>query len=215
MKDKVYVVSVARDVPQEEYRQYINPMKTRRYGKLLKRALVNALKCIKESGIANPDAIINGTAMGCLEESEFLLNGLYSDGEDVSMPTHFMQSTHNTIASLIGIYTGSHGYNSTFSHRKISFELSMLDAFLRLRSGIIQTALVCVNDEITDGLQSLLDATSLVSGIASDRSVAVMLVNGDFLESSPSMKPLVEIEDVIITHVRGGEDTAEIKYKKI
>lgn len=123
MENRVFMVSRVDHVDEAEYRHYINPMKTRRYGRLLKRALVTAIKVIQDSGIGHPDAIINGTALGCLSESEKLLDALVEEGENASQPTHFMQSTHNTVASLIGIYTHTHGYNCTYSHRKISLRV--------------------------------------------------------------------------------------------
>lgn len=206
MENRVYVIAIVKDVRQEEYRSYINPIKTRRYGRLLKRALVTALKAMKKSGIEHPDAIINGTALGCWEESEYILNGLAEEDETVSMPTHFMQSTHNTVATMIGIYTKSHGYNCTYSHRKVSFEMAMLDAFLQMKSGKINNALVCANDEITPKLQDMLDQIGLKDGVATDRSISAML-------STNPEHAIYEIEDVIIRHVPGQEDTAKIKYK--
>ena len=35
MENKVYVIGRAENVPEEEYRRYLNPMKTRRYGRLV------------------------------------------------------------------------------------------------------------------------------------------------------------------------------------
>lgn len=217
MENKVYVIGRAENVPEEEYRRYLNPMKTRRYGRLLKRALATALKVIGETGVEHPDAIINGTALGCLEETEYLLNGLALEGEEVSMPTHFMQSTHNTVASLIGIYTHTHGYNCTYSHRKISFECAMQDAFIQMKVGKIRTALVCANDELPPGVKKifndlgfgkeLVDGNSIpMVGVATDRSVAVML------STVPGEHPLAEITAIEIWHGVGKEDTAEIKY---
>ena len=43
-------------------------------------------------------------------------------GENCLKPSLFMQSTHNTIGSLIGIVLKCHGYNNTYSHEGISFE---------------------------------------------------------------------------------------------
>ena len=201
---RVYVTAVVSDVPEEEYRQWLNPMKARRYGKLLKRALVTALKCMAESGIAQPDAIINGTAMGCLENSVRLLDGMVAEGEDVSMPTNFMQSTHNTIASLIGIHTGNHGYNSTYSHGRISFECALHDAFVQLKSGRIKTALVCANDEIPDSLVENIDSEALSSSAAQDCAVAWMLT------TEKSDKVLFELTDIVLTHRKGAPDEAEV-----
>ena len=106
--NKVFVTAIVKDVPAEEYGHYLPPMKARRMGKLQKRALVTALKAMEISGVGEPDAILNGTAMGCMENTVQMLCGLASEGEEVNMPTCFMQSTHNTVASMIAIYTKNH-----------------------------------------------------------------------------------------------------------
>ena len=208
LTSRVFVTAMVSDVPEEEYKQYLHPMKARRYGKLLKRALVTALKCMVESGIAKPDAIINGTAMGCLENSVKLLDGMVEEGESVSMPTNFMQSTHNTIASLIGIHTGNHGYNSTYSHGRISFECALHDAFLQLKSGKIRTALVCQNDEIPPSLQEKIDSEALCASAAQDVAVAWMLT------TEQSDKVLFELTDTSICHRKGQPDEATMISKE-
>lgn len=208
MENNVYVIAEVDNVSETEYREYLNPIKTRRYGRLLKRALVSAMKAIKISGIGQPDAIINGTALGCVENSERLLTALSVEGESVSMPTNFMQSTHNTIASLIGMYTHNHGYNCTYSHKNISFESGMLDAYMQIKLGKIKTALVCANDEITQDLHSKADKVGLKSDVK-DRSYAVVL------SSEKIDKAYKMIEDIKISHDRINGDTAEIIYSKI
>ena len=204
----MYVIAEVDNVSETEYREYLNPIKTRRYGRLLKRALVSAMKAIKISGIGQPDAIINGTALGCVENSERLLTALSVEGESVSMPTNFMQSTHNTIASLIGMYTHNHGYNCTYSHKNISFESGMLDAYMQIKLGKIKTALVCANDEITQDLHSKADKVGFKSTVK-DRSYAVVL------SSEKTDKAYKMIEDIRIGHDRINGDTAEIIYSKI
>ena len=205
--NKVYVTAIVKDVPAEEYGHYLPPMKARRMGKLQKRALVTALKAMEISGIGKPDAILNGTAMGCMENTVQMLNGMAAEGEAVNMPTCFMQSTHNTVASMIAIYTKNHGYNTTYSHRTISFELALQDAFLRLRAGLARTALVCVNDELTE-LQ-LQQPRFFGQLEVHDRSEAWML------SVEPGDHPLYELENVKIIHQKGSEDRAEIQIKPL
>ena len=200
--NKVFVTAIVKDVPAEEYSRYIPPMKARRMGKLQKRALVTALKAMEISGIGEPDAILNGTAMGCMENTVQMLNGLAAEGEAMNMPTCFMQSTHNTVASMIAIYTKNHGYNTTYSHRTVSFELALQDAFLRLRTGRLRTALVCANDELTE-LQ-LQHPTFFGQLEVRDRSEAWML------SVEPVEHPIYEIENVRVIHQKGMEDRAEI-----
>lgn len=205
--NRVYVTAIVKDVPAEEYSRYLPPMKARRMGKLQKRALVTALKAMEISGIGEPDAILNGTAMGCMENTVQMLNGLAAEGEAMNMPTCFMQSTHNTVASMMAIYTKNHGYNNTYSHRTISFELALQDAFLRLRTGRLRTALVCANDELTE-LQ-LHNPTFFGQLEILDRSEAWML------SVEPGGNPLYEIENVRVIHQKGAEDRAEIIKKTL
>lgn len=205
--NRVYVTAIVSDVPAEEYVHYLPPMKARRMGKLQKRALVTALKAMKISGVGEPDAILNGTAMGCMENTVQLLNGLQAEGEEVNMPTCFMQSTHNTVASMIAIYTKNHGYNTTYSHRTISFELALQDALLRLRAGRIRTALVCANDELTE-LQ-LQQPRFFGQLEVLDRSEAWML------SVEPGEHPIYELENVQIIHKKGQEDHAIIHKKPL
>ena len=201
--NKVYVTAIVKDVPLEEYGQYLPPMKARRMGKLQKRALVTALKAMEASGIMMPDAIINGTAMGCMENTVQMLDGLMKEGEQMNMPTCFMQSTHNTVASMIAIYTKNHGYNTTYSHRTISFELALQDALLRLRTGLLRTALVCVNDELTELQQQQPRFFGQLEVL--DRSEAWML------SVEPGDHPIYEIENVKIIHQKCMEDRAVIQ----
>ena len=205
--NKVFVTAIVKDVPPEEYGRYIPPMKARRMGRLLKRALATALKAMESSGIEKPDAILNGTAMGCMEHTLQLLNGLSAEGESVSMPTAFMQSTHNTVATQIAIFTGNHGYNTTYSHRNVSFELALQDAFLRLRAGRLRTALVCANDELTELQRQQPRFFGQLE--VQDRSEAWML------SIEPGEHPLYELENVRIIHQKGAEDRAEIIKKQL
>ena len=197
------MTAIVKDVPLEEYGQYLPPMKARRMGKLQKRALVTALKAMEASGIMMPDAIINGTAMGCMENTVQMLDGLMKEGEQMNMPTCFMQSTHNTVASMIAIYTKNHGYNTTYSHRTISFELALQDALLRLQTGLLRTALVCVNDELTELQQQQPRFFGQLEVL--DRSEAWML------SVEPGDHPIYEIENVKIIHQKGMEDRAVIQ----
>jgi hypothetical protein len=160
------------------FKEYLQPNQARRLGKLLGRALITSLEVIKETNINNPDSIINGTGLGCVENTELFLNALTFEGEQFLKPTYFMQSTHNTISSLIGIQTISHGYNATYAHKSVSFDYALLDAYLQFNLGKINTALVCGNDEITQSYFSLLKKIGFVginSEIASEASVSVML----------------------------------------
>jgi len=164
------------------YKQYFTPNEARRLGKILKRAMLVSREVMKESDVANPDAIITGTGLGCIENTEIFLDKLVREGEELLNPTHFMQSTHNTISSLVAIDAKCHGYNSTYAHKGISFECALQDAFLQMQSGKIQTALVGAYDEMTSDYFILLKKAGYLGKpnqtFAGETAVAMMLSRG-------------------------------------
>ena len=115
-------VEITSEEALSEIRNYVKPLEARRMGKIMKSSLLSSLKAMEQAGIEKPDAIITATALGCLENSERLLNQLQEEGEVMLKPTYFMQSTHNTIGSGIAIFTKCHGYNVTYTHGKDSLE---------------------------------------------------------------------------------------------
>lgn len=161
------------------FRQWLSPLESRRMGSILKRAIVTSQQVMDSSGILQPDAVITGTGLGCIDSTEQFLSQLNAQGEQMLKPTCFMQSTHNTISSLIAIHHRLHGYNTTYSHGSLSFESALMDAFIQLRLGDIDTALVTGNDELTPTYYRILQRAGLLGQpgqvTASEASVAMML----------------------------------------
>ena len=149
--NKVYIQTVVTLPAQDpDFRQFIPPMQARRMGRLLKRSLVSAKQALAEAGVEMPDAVICGTAHGCMETSIRVMQSLREQGEGSISPTDFMQSTHNTIASTVAIQLGCHGYNCTYSQGPDSLANALLDAWLLISAGDIETALVLAADENTE-----------------------------------------------------------------
>lgn len=149
-------VEISSTEELSEINKYIKPLEARRMGNLVKSSLLSSLKALEMSGIDVPDAIITGTAWGCVENSEHLLEQLASEGEVMLKPTYFMQSTHNTLSSSIAIRLHAHGYNVTYTQGRKSLDWSMQDAMLLLRSGQCKTVLVGCHDESTPALRELM-----------------------------------------------------------
>lgn len=141
---------------EPDFKQFVDPMSARRMGRLLKRALASAKSAL--AGVETPlDAIITGTGLGCIETTEKFLLAMLNDGEQALPPSHFMQSTHNTIGSLIAQHLKCHGYNNTYTHRGTSFDCALQDAVMQFDLGKISSALVCANDEMTELYFQLFD----------------------------------------------------------
>ena len=184
-------------------KEIIPPADARRMGKVLKRAIATSDAVLKEAQIGMPDAIITGTAMGCMENSEKFLEDLSHFGENCLKPSLFMQSTHNTISSLIGIFLKCHGYNNTYSHKGLSFESALLDAWIQIRGGEINNALVGAQDEVTPLMSEILRTTHPEYSFITETSVSAILSNSregnlceiDLIEllHEPTIDSLIEL----------------------
>ena len=179
----------------------IVPSEARRMSKILKRAVCTAITALNNSDIKHPDAVITGTGMGCMENSEKFLMDLSRFGEQCLKPTLFMQSTHNTISSLIAIILKCHGYNNTYSHKGISFESSLFDAWIQIKSGMIRNALVGAHDEVTPFMDLVMERTHPEYSLVSEASVSTIVTNAE------SERNLCEVSDVKLLH---GLDYAEL-----
>lgn len=121
------------------------------------RQLVSvAREALQDAGIEQPDAIVCATQWGCMLQSMRFLQDMIASGEQELKPTPFIQSTHNTVASLIAILTGNHGYNATYSQGKQSLACAMTDIRSQMALGRLRSALVLEFDEQVDAWDEVL-----------------------------------------------------------
>ena len=182
MRDvKIKVLSKVEINSEEQLmdiRKYVKPLEVRRMGKIMKSSLLSSLEALQRAGIEVPDSIITGTAYGCLENSERLMEQIKEEGEGMLKPTFFMQSTHNTIGSNIAIKTHCHGYNVTYTQENHSLEWAIRDAELLLRSGKVKNVLVGCHDESTPLFNTLLEKGG-EKPLPSIHSIAMVLSCGE------------------------------------
>lgn len=130
------------------YKDYIPPAAARRMAKGIKMGVVASKIALKEAGLENVDAIITGTGMGCVIDSEKFVSAIIDNNEEFLTPTSFIQSTHNTVGGQIALGLGCKGYNFTYVHASNSFESALLDAQMQLENGEAQNILVGGVDEL-------------------------------------------------------------------
>lgn len=182
----------------------ILPSEARRMSKILKRTVCTSITALNESGIQHPDAIITGSGMGCMENTEKFAIDLCKFGESCLKPTLFMQSTHNTISSLIAIILKCHGYNNTYTHGAVSFESALFDAWLQIKGGQIRNALVGSHDEVTPFMALILGRTHPEYELVSETSVSSVL------SSTKGEGVAVEITDVQILSRSSAHEVAKM-----
>lgn len=68
-------------VVHPDYKEFIPPAAARRMAKGIKMGVVASKIAMDEAGLKTVDAIIMGTGMGCLVESEKFVSGIINDNE--------------------------------------------------------------------------------------------------------------------------------------
>ncbi|MCQ2974072.1 MAG: beta-ketoacyl synthase chain length factor [Bacteroidales bacterium] len=151
-------------IKDPDYKEYYPANIIRRNGKVLRRAMLVSQTALKNSELTQVDGVFTGSGLGCVENTEAFLQQIVYEGEEFLKPTYFMQSTHNTISSVIGIALNCKGYNSTYCHKGISFESALLDAYLQIKSGKINSGFVCGFDEMSNTYFSILERAGYLGG---------------------------------------------------
>jgi len=129
--------------------------------RIIKMGVAAAMECLKEAAVTVPDAIVTGTAYGCLQDTEVFLKRIVENKEEMLTPTAFIQSTHNTVGAQIALMLQCHHYNNTFVHRGFSFESALLDGMTLLLENPGTRVLVGGVDEITDTSHAILSRLGL------------------------------------------------------
>ncbi len=131
-----------------DYKAYIPPAAARRMAKGVKMGVVASNLALNEAAVESPDAIITGTGMGCLIDSEKFLAAIIDNHEEYLTPTSFIQSTHNTVGAQVALGLKCNAYNFTYVHAAVSFESCLIDAQLMLAEEEASTILVGGIDEL-------------------------------------------------------------------
>lgn len=148
-------------VADPDYKQWIDIKQIRRMSRVIKMGVGASQLSLQDAGISMPDAIITGTAYGCLADTSVFLSKMVAQQEQLLTPTAFIQSTHNTVAGQIALMLGCHAYNNTFVHRAFSFESALLDSLMILQEGSAKHILTGGLDEITDHSHRILSRFGL------------------------------------------------------
>ncbi|WP_163398593.1 beta-ketoacyl synthase N-terminal-like domain-containing protein [Flavobacterium fluviatile] len=137
------------------YKEYISPAASRRMAKGVKNGIVASALAMKDANVENVDAIITGTGLGCIEDSEKFLKSILDNNEEFLTPTSFIQSTHNTVGAQIALLQQCKGYNFTYVNGAVSFESALLDAKMQIEENEANSILVGGVDENGDYTTSL------------------------------------------------------------
>jgi len=134
---------------EPNYKDFVSGDLVRRMSRLIKMGISASKVCLQDAECQNPDAIITGTGLGCIEDTEKFLTTMINNNEEFLTPTSFIQSTHNTVGAQIALLLKCHNYNITYVHRGFSFETALLDARLQIQESDFINVLIGGMDELT------------------------------------------------------------------
>lgn len=135
---------------EPDYKQFIKPIQMRRMSRTLKMGVAAAGKCLQDAGVEVPDAIIAGTGLGMMQDTEKFLTAILDNDEKFLTPTAFIQSTHNTVGAHIAVMLKCNKYNFTYVNENLSFEGALLDSLIRIKENPQENILLAGIDELTD-----------------------------------------------------------------
>jgi len=174
----VYLNSSAMIYGQDpDFKAYFTMQENRRNCNLLKRAMLVSKFALESSGFSEVDGVIIGSGLGAVENTEKFLKDLVTSGEELLKPSFFMQSTHNAIASTIGIYLKCNGYNSTYCQKGVSFESAVLDAFLTLKQSEDKKFFVGGFDEVSSTYHQILKKSNYLTDEYANANCGFVLSN--------------------------------------
>ena len=205
---------------QPSYKELIAPAMSRRMAKGVKMGIYAANEALKESKLQKIDAIIVGTGLGCIEDSEKFLDAIIENDEQFLTPTSFIQSTHNTVAAQIALHLQCKAYNFTYVNGGNSFESALFDAFLQLKHLQKNEILIGGVDEIAPYTFSMFEMVKRVKKVGEEldyknpSTVGVALAEGATffgLSTQKEENTYAEVLDVMLLNAFKEDEDATIK----
>ena len=186
---------------QPVYKDLIAPNLIRRMAKGVKMGIYASQVALNEAGVEMPDAVITGTGLGCIEDSEKFLKAIIENDEQFLTPTSFIQSTHNTVGAQIALRLQCKGYNFTYVNRDSSFEMALLDGLLQIQQNEADAILVGGIDEVSDHTIKLLQIAGLIRS-EKNKNAALYSEGANFfvISNTKQANTYAELVDVEISN---------------
>ena len=140
-----------------DYKSLIPPLQLRRMNKSMRMAIFASQLALHHANRTTVDAVITGSGLGCLRDSERFVEAILADEGQSLNPTPFIQSTHNMAAAAIALALGCKGYNMTYVNNANSFESALLDGMIYLAEHPDATILLGGVDELGERTASFWD----------------------------------------------------------
>ena len=167
--------------PVAEISKNLAPATVRRMKRLPRMALALAVAAHEASGLpTSPAGVFFGTGWGALSETYDFFDNMCQATEELTSPTNFVGSVHNSPAGQIAIHFQSTGPNITATGGDYSFEQALMTACLLAGDIADGEAMFVIGaDEYHEKLSPLFDRSLLPDVRPSDGGGALCLRKAD------------------------------------
>jgi len=134
---------------QPNYKDYMPASILRRASKMNKIAMAATYESMKQAEVETLGAIIVGSGLGCLKDTEkFLQTYIQADVDSLLPPLSFIQSGHNAMSGQIALTLKNQNYNMTHVQKGLSFEHAMIDTLLLIHEGKRDVLVGAIDEKI-------------------------------------------------------------------
>ena len=146
------------DVPTEQFAPYVETRRLRRMENMAKNALFCSFEALKQAGLPLEQPKNMGLSVavgaGSLENTCKFRDSILDDGDELSSPTAFAGSVHNSTGLALSIFLQLQGPCVTSGQFEASFPAAFLTATSFLEKKMCESVLVVVADDINRVAQS-------------------------------------------------------------
>lgn len=218
-QSEIAEIQILNKAQQPSYKDLIAPAMSRRMAKGVKMGIYAANKALFNANMVDPQAVIVGTGLGCIEDSEKFLDAIIDNDEQFLTPTAFIQSTHNTVAAQIALHLQCKAYNFTYVNGANSFESALFDAFMQLKHFNKENILIGGVDEIAPYTFSMYEMIGKVKqsgeevNFKNPQTKGIALAEGATffaLSNNKTNNSYAEVLDVILFNAFKDDEVVEI-----
>ncbi len=160
------------------------PQRIRRIDRYIELCIAGGLHCVGERRLPTDTGIYVATRCGAVSTSSRSMDSINREG-DMPKPLHFVNTLGNSACFYLTRLLGTTGNGAVLSREMIAFEAALMHAWLDMKLGLVNTALVGGIDEValpldahlrrldTQGASNLLEGSHwllLEAGVASGQT---------------------------------------------
>lgn len=148
------------DAAPEDFAPFVEVRKLRRAEQISKNVLLCAFRALEQAQLKDTSHAKLGISLamgaGALESTLKFMQSIVEDGDELSSPTAFASSVHNSTALFLSMFLGIHGPCVVTGQLDASFGAALLTAQQFLAKDMCEQVLVAVTEDVNPLLVEVL-----------------------------------------------------------